>query len=1099
MLIAGTIRELPPRFHPTRTSGKSLMRIVVAEILGQEKLAPRQFDQSVIRIGRDPARCDLLFEQGKYPMVSRLHAEIHLQSERCLLIDAGSTQGTFLNGQRIVAPAELQPGFRVQFGTKGPTIVVDSIENPAPVVASTGSSPKQEFETRVDFSHFPDTPVRPETTFKPVPQSKRPDAIPYVVFESGGSTTPEGRTSLNKNATLLGRDPAADISVDAAAAVVSRRHAEIQKSNGNFQVVDLNSFNGTLLNGQRINQPTPLQDGDRIQLGLGGPVFRFVDPASFDEQEQSQPLPDQLYEPSLPAPVPVAAPDAFDGQRTVVIRSPRQAVVSRQPGIGSDAQLLTHCSFDRKARLSVGRSPDNDIRVDGLLISNHHAVFSREANGVFVEDSRSTNGVYINGVRISGRRPVQSNDVIQIGSFLIQADPMSGVSVFDTRSKIRIDAIDITRVTRHRSGRGSIVLLDDVDLTIQPNEFIGLIGPSGAGKSTLMNALNGMSPTTNGRVLINNLDLYQHIDSLKQSIGYVPQDDIMHRDLTVYRTLYYVARLRLSRDVPKREIDQIIGQVLDVTGLTEKRDVTVSQLSGGQRKRVSIAVELITKPSVLFLDEPTSGLDPATEDKIMKLFRQIAESGHTVVLTTHAMENISLFDKIVVLMRGKLIFYGTPAEGIEFVGVSNFKDFYDKLEEPIEVQMSRMLPLSAKATKAQKRAYEENRNQIADAVAEEWRRNFHNTTIYQRNIVEPLSGLERGIRAVPMTNRRTGLIDSVRQWGTLARRYLEILAADKTNLLILLGQAPLIALMTYLVVGARDPRDFPYFVLALVAIWFGASVAAREIVKERPVYKRERMVNLGLLPYIGSKIFVLSLIVSTQCILLFFTLKILHFSGLMSLPGLFAGLPQLLVMVLTGVVGVALGLFVSGLVKTSEMATSMVPLILIPQILFCGLVGVPQGFAKVVGAVMPATWSFDQMKRLSALDTLKPEGSSDGRGLYKRIEESNDRSLATARSEVDDYRTNAEEKLKVYEREMNQYLASRSAGNLTTAPPTPPVLDLPPTIPDAEKLSEDLSGYVSFKHPWGNTAVNPLILLVMLFAFIMMTIISLRAKDTNHY
>jgi ABC-type multidrug transport system ATPase subunit len=168
--------------------------------------------------------------------------------------------------------------------------------------------------------------------------------------------------------------------------------------------------------------------------------------------------------------------------------------------------------------------------------------------------------------------------------------------------------------------------LDDVAFTIRPNEFVGLLGPSGAGKSTLMDALNGMRRATTGTVLINDLDLYQHLDVLKQSIGYVPQDDIIHRELTVYRTLYYVAKLRLAADVTADEIDQIVNEVMDVTGLSERRDVPVAQLSGGQRKRVSIAVELITKPSVIFLDEPTSGLDPATEDRIMRLFRQIAES-----------------------------------------------------------------------------------------------------------------------------------------------------------------------------------------------------------------------------------------------------------------------------------------------------------------------------------------------------------------------------------------------------------------------------------------------------------------------------------------
>src|SRR5213595_3967272 len=226
-----------------------------------------------------------------------------------------------------------------------------------------------------------------------------------------------------------------------------------------------------------------------------------------------------------------------------------------------------------------------------------------------------------------------------------------------------------------------------------------------------------MRPPSSGQVLVNNLDFYQHLESLKQSIGYVPQDDIIHRELTVYRTLYYVARLRLSRDVSRAEINQTINEILDVTGLAERRNVPVNQLSGGQRKRVSIAVELITKPSVIFLDEPTSGLDPATEEKIMKLFRQIAESGRTVILTTHAMENVKLFDKIVVLMRGKLVFYGAPQEALSHVKAESFKDLYDKLEAPVDEQTAALPALPPNAGKSEKSARKLQREQISEQVA----------------------------------------------------------------------------------------------------------------------------------------------------------------------------------------------------------------------------------------------------------------------------------------------------------------------------------------------------------------------------------------------
>src|SRR5439155_17335293 len=289
----------------------------------------------------------------------------------------------------------------------------------------------------------------------------------------------------------------------------------------------------------------------------------------------------------------------------------------------------------------------------------------------------------------------------------------------------------------------------------------------------------------------------------------------------------------------------------------------------------------------------------------------------------------------------------------------------DKLEAPVDKQIAALPALPANATKAQKSALKQQREQIAEHVAEEWKRSFQNTETYRRNVVEPLSGLPRDGRAAVPPRRHTSIVDAVRQWGTLTRRYLAVLTRDKFNLLILFGQAPIIAFLTYLVVGAKAPREFPYFVLALVSIWFGTSVASREIIRERAVYTRERMVNLRLLPYVASKLFVLSLIVSIQCVLLFGSLKLMHYLGLMNMPGW--AIPQLFIVLVTAGVGIALGLLISAIVKTSEMATSLVPLILIPQILFCGLVGVPQGASRVIGTIMPATWAFDGIKRFSTL------------------------------------------------------------------------------------------------------------------------------------
>ncbi len=1094
------------------------MKIILAEDRQGQLQGERAFTSDRIIVGRDPAVCHYFVSQEQWPMVSRKHAEFKLDEGRCTVADANSRFGTFINGQKISAAVEVRAGANIQLGPGGPILRVVSIENDAEVEAPPSQMRRLDtvrdgaVPSPVAATPVPPKPVAPPAPVKPSspppapskPVAQQPlskpqppkNSVAYVDL-TDARTGQTKRIELTKEVTRIGRDPEGEVVIDADAAVVSRRHAEIHKSDQQYTLVDLKSFNGTLVNNQRITESVPLFNGDEILLGVGGPVLHLIDPANPEPSRR-------IMQPGAPSPSQGAIPPAF-GQ--IAAMAQRQTIVSTsgtlQPPAAAQAgqpQLLARLSFETKPQLSVGRAADNDLRLDGLQISNHHARFARQNGNVTVEDAGSTNGVYVNGERISGRRPVQLSDVIQIGPFVLQADSAQGVAVYDTRSKTRIDCINITKIVKNRSGGGTIKLLDDVGITIQPNEFVGLLGPSGAGKSTLMDALNGMRPASSGYVLVNNLDLYRHLDSLKQSIGYVPQDDIIHRELTVYRTLYYVARLRLSRDVSKREIDQIVNEVMDVTGLSERRDVAISQLSGGQRKRVSIAVELITKPSVIFLDEPTSGLDPATEEKIMKLFRQIAESGRTVILTTHAMENVKLFDKIVVLMRGKLVFYGAPQEALAHVKADSFKDLYDKLEAPIEQQVATIPP----EVKAQKGALKKYREQISEQVAEDWKKKFQSTPQYRKNVVEPLSLLPRDGRQSAPSKQRMDILATIRQWGTLTRRYIEVLTRDKFNLLILFGQAPIIAFLTYLVVPNKSPRDFPYFVMALVAIWFGTSVASREIIRERAVYTRERMVNMRLLPYVGSKLFVLTMIVSLQCLLLYGSLKFMHYAGLMSVPGW--AIPQIAIVLITAMVGIALGLFISAIVKTSEMATSMVPLILIPQILFSGLVGVPQNTARVISTVVPATWAFDGIKRFSgntwdtwSLDTLDEEGSdpdreNKGRGLYKHYEDLNDEHISKAKEDVDKYKKDAEADSKEYERKMKDYINDMKSGVQSTQPEAPKLKPVP-KIHEAEKIPEDLSNYINFLHPWGNAILDPFVLFVMFFGLVIATLIALKSQD----
>src|SRR5438552_5988287 len=455
------------------------MKIVLAEDRNGPLHGERTFTGEVVLVGRDPALCHYFFSQEQWPMVSRKHAEFRLGEGHCHVADAKSRFGTFVNGQKITDPVEVRVGSHVQFGVGGPILRVVSIEQSAvsgvePRIPDLGRIATVH-ESRSAIPEIPRATPSPtaapparSATQKPPPERPRTEPAHLDLFDP--ETRRTKRIDLNREVTRLGRDPEGEVVIDAAAAVVSRRHAEIKRSGLQFAITDLKSFNGTLVNGKRITETVPLFDLDEIQLGAGGPFMRLSDSAN--------PAPAQRpAQAGAPAPIQQAIPSALGqiaataGSRTMVATGSKSMKPTIQPG-SSQPQLLARLSFDSRSQLSVGRAPDNDLRLDGLQISNHHARFARTNGSVTVEDAGSTNGVYVNGERISGRRPVQLSDVIQIGPFVLQADAHQGVAVYDTRSKTRIDCINIAKVVTNRSGGGTIKLLDDVGLTIQPNELV---------------------------------------------------------------------------------------------------------------------------------------------------------------------------------------------------------------------------------------------------------------------------------------------------------------------------------------------------------------------------------------------------------------------------------------------------------------------------------------------------------------------------------------------------------------------------------------------------------------------------------------------------
>jgi len=591
-----------------------------------------------------------------------------------------------------------------------------------------------------------------------------------------------------------------------------------------------------------------------------------------------------------------------------------------------------------RPEVTIGRLPENDLVLPDPQVAGVHARIKRIDGRWHIYDEGSGSGTYVNRRRIR-EAELQDGDEILIGTNKVFLDGLT-VKSFVGREGIRIDAMGLAKVLS-----GGKRILNDISLCIYPGEFVAIVGGSGTGKTSLLHALNGFSPATGGAVYYNGVSLYENLSLFRSVLGYVPQDDIIHPELTAGKTLYYAARLRLPEDTRKEEIAQRIDEVLSAVDLGDRRGTEVRRLSGGQRKRVSLAVELLAKPKAFFLDEPTSGLDPALEGRMMTLFRDLTESGASVIVSTHVTQNLRMCDKIAWLARGgRLVFFGSPAEALRHFGVQQFGEVYDLLE--------------------------------ASDGPDRWSDAFSNSPAYRSNIEERLQVLPTAVQDGRGSEERRGgslaaPASPLRQFFWLSARYAEVVARDTRSLVLLLLQAPAIALALLLLfsrdifaVAADQGGDARRAMIALhmmtvSAIWLGASNAAREITKEIPIYARERLVNLGILPYVMSKVAVLSVLCLIQSALL---LGI--FAARIDLAGLgWDVYPALLAAVfLTALGGLSMGLLVSAIVGNSDRAMAIVPILLIPQLMFAGaLVPLEQmlGPAKGLAQLMMSKWSLE--------------------------------------------------------------------------------------------------------------------------------------------
>lgn len=599
----------------------------------------------------------------------------------------------------------------------------------------------------------------------------------------------------------------------------------------------------------------------------------------------------------------------------------------------------------------IGRDPACDHVLEDPTVSRRHARLSRRGARLLVEDLGSVNGTFVNGERISARAVVGPGDTIALGSCTLTLAG-GGLEKRDHRGNLALEARDVGVAVR------GAPLLAGVSLTLHPGELVGLMGGSGAGKTTLLNALNGYCAPTAGRVLCNGEDLYASYAQFLGHIAFVPQDDILHGDLTVGQALYYSARLRLPADFSDEEIRRRIATVSRQLGLEGTHDRPIGSperkgISGGQRKRVSLAMELLTDPSLLFLDEPTSGLSSEDALVVMRLLRDLADSGRTILLTVHqpGREAFRLLDALVVLSRdargrapGRLVYFG-PAwpDSIRF--------FSPEAPGAAEGEL----------------APEDLLRGLGRRGTDEWAARFA-ASAYKREYVDGRAARRETGDAAPLRprlHRRPGLT----QWVTLVRRLLARKRRDVWGSLVLLAQAPVVAGLVVLVFGGQARREMTpstwpagqaalsgaLFLSVLSALWFGCSNAAREIVGEWAVYRRERMVNLKLPSYVLSKAAVLGLLSAGQCAVL---VGVVHWGC--GLRGPVAWLfPALLAAAL---VGVCLGLLVSSLARSSETAIGLTPLVLLPLVILGGLMQPLHEMdpaLRALAQLTPSRWAFE--------------------------------------------------------------------------------------------------------------------------------------------
>ncbi|MBZ3902777.1 ABC transporter ATP-binding protein/permease [Streptomyces griseiscabiei] len=774
--------------------------------------------------------------------------------------------------------------------------------------------------------------------------------MPELVLELNGQTW----TLDPSRAYTLGRDPQGDIVFDDAR--VSWRHATISFGGRSWVIEDHGSTNGTFVQGQRIHQ-LEIGPGSAVYLGnaTDGPRLSLSGTAASVAQPQQQPYAAQGASAGYAGQQPPQqqAPQAGWQQPQAAQVPQQQGFPQQGPGGGAGAPPVygdrSPTTFHQLALgrvMRIGRALENELVVSDLQVSRNHAEFHATPDGRFeIRDLGSHNGTFVNGMPIAkgGTALLGPNDIVGVGH--------STFRIVGDRLEEFVDTGDVSFSARHLTVTvdGGKQILKDVSFGVPEKSLIAVIGPSGSGKSTLLKALTGYRPANQGDVLYDNRNLYKQFAELRQRIGLVPQDDILHKELTVKKALKYAAKLRFPADTTAAERDARIDEVLRELKLDIHKDKKVTSLSGGQRKRVSVALELLTKPSLIFLDEPTSGLDPGMDRDVMQLLRGLADDGRTVLVVTHSVAELAICDKLLVMAPGgSVAYFGPPEEALNFFGYDTWADVFS--------------------------AFENYRDY-------DWAGRWKGSQHYQMYAADIDAVAPQSVHMPPPQSMRPPKPQGwFSQLATLVRRYVSVIVSDKGFLaltVILPAVLGAVSLLIdpdkdLLVRGVNKATGLPIpngtattvlLILAVGACFAGAANSVRELIKERVIYERERATGLSRSAYLMSKVIVLGAVTVFQGAMvgaIGFSSRTIPDEGLIFGEGKFAVMLELSVPIMgLGFTSMMFGLVISSLVKTAEKTMPLLVMFAIVQVVFTGCLFALHGSPGVneFSYLMPSRWA----------------------------------------------------------------------------------------------------------------------------------------------